>query len=210
MFDVEQYVEITLMPDIARINGTIRHTDGQHLLIAVSPSDSKLIQIGMSVQLVQATKTGIYQVDTTVLNCREGLFVAKKERPQLLQRRRNQRLTCDMEGVFWPNCIVEEIPEMSRDEGVVVRVRDISIGGAQLLAKKVVCKGLEIGLMIQLTQADRILSEARVVRCGLLETPDPEHPNLRYIVATQFTRVTRIDQVQLQRFLIQLAHSANS
>lgn len=208
MFDTGQYVEITLVPNNLRLAGTIRHTDGQHLLIAVSPSDSALLQIGMAVHLVQSSLAGMYQLETRVMNCREGLFVVKRERPQLLQRRRSVRLQCDLEGLCWRDYALEDDLADKKTESDPVIICDISLGGAQVLSKVILCKGQLLTLAINFTPSERIMAEVSVVRCGLLETPDPQHPNHRYRVATQFTRVSRINQVQIQRFLLQQAQAA--
>src|SRR5579885_1290823 len=111
MFSAGEFVEVTVLPDQFRMSGTIRQTDGEHLLITVEPANAQHIQVGTQVQLVQSIKAGLCQIETTVLNRRENRFVVKSTRPELLQRRRTERFPCDLPARYGLKWTLDRIPE---------------------------------------------------------------------------------------------------
>lgn len=211
MFQANEVVELTLVEENIRLCATIRHTDGQRLLIAVEPQDAPHIVPGQQIHLVQALPEGLYLVDTQVVNRRDNLFVAQMRTPQLIQRRRNPRADCDMPALYGLNLTLAALAELRPGEAEKGIVRDLSQGGLRMLTKELICAQAVLG--ISFTLADNEIGdngepsgvinvEASVVRCSLLEPPEPaEQGTLEYAVAVKFARVTRIDQIRIQKFL---------
>lgn len=207
MFDPGDYVEVTLLGEDRRLHGAIRHADAQLLLIAVSASDASYLQVGRPVQLAQSAPSGLYQMNTALLHCQNALFAVKREPYGLSQLRRNKRLSCDLVGAYWCDFLMEEVLMAGAQEGVPVYIRDLSYGGLSFVSKRSLEKGDSIGLKLSLTTGESLSGEGLVIRCGLQKTPDPQHPDYRYRIGAHFTRLSRMDQVKLQRFLILQAQS---
>lgn len=205
MFDASEFVEVTLMPEEVRLPATIRHSDGQHLLISVDPKEAALIVPGANVQLVQTVDGGLYQCNSQVVNRRDNMFVTKIGNPQLLQRRRTKRYDCAIKTHYRLNVTLAEMQDLPEDKLEIGRIHDLSQGGAKMAVGMLICANAPLGLRIPLNEKDIIHAEAHVVRCTLSKEPVKTADGvLEYAVALRFGSVPRIDQVQLHRFLLQL------
>ncbi len=206
MFQAQQFVEVTLLPEELRLAATIRHSDGQHLLIALDAQDAALCRPGASIQLTQPIGEGLYVCDSSIVNRRDNLIVAKMGNPQLLQRRRTKRFDCDLPARYKMDVALAGLGEMSGDQMAVGRVRDISMGGAKLYAATQLSEQAALGLRIHISVKDKIEAEGNVVRCTLTDTPvQNADGGFPYAVAIRFGCVSRIHQVQLHRFLLQFS-----
>ena len=205
MFDAMEFVEVTLLPEEYRLPATIRHSDGKHLLISVEPAEAALIMPGAQVQLVQTVDGGLYQCHSTVVNRRDNMFVTKIGNPQLLQRRRSKRYDCAIPTPYRLNAPLAEILGLPDSDCELGNIHDLSLGGAKMAVKTLICANSPLALRIRLNDKEIIHAEGGVVRCTMLKEPvkTPEGV-LEYAVAIRFLSVPRIDQVQLHRFLLQL------
>ena len=205
MFDATEYVEVTLLPEEYRLPATIRHSDGQHLLISVDPKEAPLILPGAQVQLVQTVDGGLYQCTSFVVNRRDNMFVTKIGNPQLLQRRRSKRYDCAIPTPYRLNVSLTEMQATSDTDCELGNIHDLSLGGAKMAVKTLICANSPLSLRIRLNEKEIIHAEGNVVRCTLLKEP-VKIPDgiLEYAIAIRFGCVPRIDQVQLHRFLLQL------
>lgn len=205
MFDATEFVEVTLLPEEYRLPATIRHSDGKHLLISVDPGEAALIVPGAQVQLVQTVDGGLYQCNSMVVNRRDNMFVTKIGNPQLLQRRRSKRYDCAIPTPYRLNVTLAEIQNTPDADCELGNIHDLSLGGAKMAVKMLICANSPLALRIRLNEKEVVHAEGSVVRCTMLKEPvkTPEGA-LQYVVAVRFGCVPRIDQVQLHRFLLQL------
>ena len=209
MFSPREFVEVSLQPDEYRLGATIRHVDGQHLLIAVAQEDAALIAPGATVHLAQVGDGGMYQFETSVINRRDNMFVAKMGRPELVQRRRFARLACNLEAGYEPKLTLLQLQQASLADMRSARAMDISMGGAKIAVGELVMANATLGARVALSEAELIDTEVSVVRCSAQEPPIATPTgNLPFLIAVQFLNVSRIHQVQLHRFCIQ--HSGKS
>ena len=206
MFDATEFVEVTLLPEEYRLPATIRHSDGQHLLISVDPKEAPLIVPGAQVQLVQTVDGGLYQCHSLVVNRRDNMFVTKIGNPQLLQRRRSKRYDCAIPTPYRLNVPLAEIQAAPDEDCELGSIHDLSLGGAKMAVKSLICANSPLALRIRLNEKEIIHAEGSVVRCTLMKEPvRTPAGNFDYAVAIRFGSVPRIDQVQLHRYLLQLS-----
>ena len=204
MFQAQDFVEVTLLPEELRFAATIRHSDGKHLLIALEAQDSLLCRPGGLIQLAQPIGEGLYVCDSTIVNRRDNLIVAKMGNPQLLQRRRARRFDCDLPARYKFDVSLAALAQMPGETMEIGRVRDISMGGAKLYSAAEISAQAALGIRIHLSVKDKIEAEGGVVRCTLTDTPvQNADGGFPYVIAIRFGCVSRIDQVQLHRFLLQ-------
>src|SRR5262249_10275449 len=120
----------------------------------------------------------------------------------LLQRRRGERVDCDLAARYYRDLSLEEMERLSAGVGEAARIRDISIGGVKMLTDRLLVANQRLGLKIALEPGEPVIVGSSVVRGMLVETRDVLQDGQRFSVAIQFRRMSRIHQVQLQRFLI--------
>ncbi len=202
MFETQELVEVTVLPDDIRLRATIKHIEGQHLLFTVAPADAPMFKPGTTVQFMRPHLGGLYVCDATVVNRRDTMVVAKTEVPQLLQRRRARRFHCDQEMYYRSGISLPNLMESENSNLEVGRIYDLSTGGAQFYSSAILFANTPIGVRIYLSPTDKIHAEASVIRCTKAARPVQfAEILLTHMVAIRFGCVPRYDQVQLLRFL---------
>jgi hypothetical protein len=200
MFEAGQKLEIDVLGQQHRFTGVVRQTDDDHLLICIPPGCDDLFTEGVPVSLTLSNGKGLFQMDTRVLKSKAGQFVVKRTRPCLIQRRRTARVPGFLPVRFCLGANVEDAPGCFARDGERATTVDLSIGGLRLRMDHILFSGVNVLLEIRMEDDHLIIVEGVVVRSAAA-TEKPGEPEGRYLVSIRFTRVTRVDQLEIQKFV---------
>jgi len=97
----------------------------------------------------------------------------------------------------------QRVLELAGERALRGRVRDISLGGAKLLAEQALPAGARLLMEIELAPGEAIYASASVIRRAPRSHSAPTQEEKKPTLALRFTQVARVDQLQIQRFLLQ-------
>lgn len=207
MFDTGDLIEVSLFHTSLPLLATVQQASDKLLVLALDhPTEANLLREGTRLCLRYGTEEGLYVMETTVLKCRDHLFVVSKERLGFQQRRRSERLACNFLGSYRPNTSLEEMQKAGREAGEIIHILYISQGGCLIRTKQILLARTPLGLRIELNDGEPLFAEASVVRCTLAQDKDSKKGG--YEVGLKFTRMLRVHQLRLLRLLHSLAEAA--
>lgn len=198
MFEAGEPVQVNLGSTGRCLDARICHATPQFLLLSCNQEESALLKKGASLQLVQAIQGGLYEISTVVLNCQNGYFAARRERPRLVTRRRRPRLLCDLPARYVARSSRSMPEPMDLKSSLAGRVRDISGGGVRLDITSPVPDGATLTIWIELRDEEWICSEASVIRCKPVDGEQAQ-----FSAALRFGGMPRMHHVLLQRYLLE-------
>lgn len=198
MFLEGEEVEVTFTECDRPLKATIQRANDRFLVLDFQ-KEQALPAEGMRICLRVATQQGIYLMETSVLKRGTEAVVVPWERPLLQQRRKGERLPCDLLGCYLQNASIEEMEAAREGPVEMAHIINISQGGACLLTNKPLFNGASLCLCIELENGELLMGEAVVVRCRLAKKPNL----LRglYEVGVHFLNIPRFHQVRLVRLL---------
>ncbi len=200
MFEAGDKLEIDVLGQQCRYTGVVRQTDDDHLLICIPPGSDDLFAEGVPVSLTLAQSKGLFQMDTRVLKAKAGQFVVKRTRPCLIQRRRSTRVAGYLPVRFCLGANIEDAPGCFARDSQSANTVDLSIGGLRMRMDHILCSGVNLLLEIRAEDDHLIVLEGVVVRSAA--APErPGEPQGRYLVSIRFTKVSRVDQLEIQKYV---------
>ena len=201
MFEAQGSVIVTMLPQEIILEGIIRQTSATHLVVACNSTHSDLGP-GQQVMVEQHHKGSYYQFQTTIIQMRENCFVAPFMPPQLVQRRRNTRIACHLSGYLRELPSGENTPDIDA-EYIPLQIIDISLGGAQALTETLPNMEVRHEIQIYLSEREGAIALAKILRSKELTAGMKQsYPETNFSLAIQFVEMTRVHQIQIQRFLI--------
>lgn len=203
MFQVNQIVEL-MFPANPRPRVCTICAEGQDTLtLACEEEDVHRLAPGNEVRLTQVLGNNVYQMCARILECQGRHFTVPKDQPQLIERRLSRRIACDLEAFYRHDLLIPLKVRENQAETGKARILDLSMGGALLYAEQLLPIDVKFELYFCLDGEATIQVSAETLTCMPLKANRKAcFSNLYYEVAVKFADLSRVAQVQIQRYLL--------
>jgi c-di-GMP-binding flagellar brake protein YcgR len=194
MHAVQQSVDVVVLGSGARVKGTIRHVDNTSIVIAVPETQSEVVGPGAAILITYSHEDGVLVMQTHVSATRDNGFLAPRNPPRFIQRRKQMRIPCDLKVTYSPHGAIG----MKRNGHAC----DLSTGGMKMIVPEENPPGLELDIDLEFSHEEKFLARASVLRCVRRKESLWSQPTVpEFELAMKFAQVSRVGQIQLARFL---------
>lgn len=203
MFQEQDRISIEIKANRFRFQGVVQCVRDRYLVLACQPSDVLRCPEGTPVCLSHAERGTLYRFESSVARSQVNNIIVPRVTPQIVQRRRQMRVACNLEGRYLCLRPRTEGSKIVAEVEQAARICDLSVGGARGYAKEALFANTPLRLQICVNSKEWIMTDALVLRCAPHASKNTEAPEFPFEVCFRFTSVVRADTLLLTRIVQQ-------
>ncbi len=203
MFQEQEWVSVEIKEKGIRFQGEVQCVRENFLVLSCSPADARNCPPGTPICILQATGGALYLYHTEVARSQGTNIIVPRLTPQVIQRRRGERVACDLESRYlWLTPRAEGSKVVAAKEQAA-RICDLSVGGARCHSSEALFANTTLRLRICLDGKEWITTEATVLRCAPRLPESADALDYPFEISFRFTAMKRTDHLILTRMVQQ-------